>query len=91
MDPDAPFLIAALLTVSGAVLVGLRMFLSYRLRRFQAEGGGAPSRELEEAVGELRDQMYLLRGDVTDLQERLEFTERVLARGPDEARLPDGH
>jgi hypothetical protein len=90
MDPDAVAPLVGFLGFGVFCLVALRMFLSYRIRRLQAHGGGAPSRELEETVGELRDQMYVLRGDLTELQERVEFTERVLARGKDDARLPDG-
>lgn len=81
MDPDAVFAMLALLMASGVALIGLRMFLNYRIKRFQAQGGGEQPRELDEGLAELREQMYLLRGDVADLQERMEFTERVLTRG----------
>jgi hypothetical protein len=37
---------------------------------------------------ELRAEVEQLRHDVADLQERLDFTERVLAQRPDPARLP---
>jgi hypothetical protein len=36
---------------------------------------------------ELRAEVDQLRHDVADLQERLDFTERVLAQRPDPARL----
>ncbi len=88
MDPDAVFALIALLATSGVGLVGLRMLLSYRIKRLQAQGGGDAPRELGEGLAELREQMYLLRGDVADLQERMEFTERVLTRGQAEERPP---
>jgi hypothetical protein len=91
MDPDAVAPLIGFLGFGACCLLALRMFLNYRIRRLQAHGSGAPSRELEEAVGELKDQMYVLRGDLTELQERVEFAERVLARGRDDARLPGGH
>jgi hypothetical protein len=37
---------------------------------------------------ELRAELEQLRHDVADLQERLDFTERVLSQRPDPARLP---
>lgn len=37
---------------------------------------------------ELRAEVDQLRQDVVELQERLDFTERVLAQRPDPARLP---
>jgi hypothetical protein len=69
------------LAVGGFGLIGLRTFLDYRIKRLQAQGGGEAPRALEDGLAELKDQMYQLRGEVADLQERLEFTERVLTRG----------
>ena len=37
---------------------------------------------------ELRGEVEQLRQEVLELQERLDFTERVLAQRPDPARLP---
>jgi hypothetical protein len=81
VDPDAVFAMIALLMASGVGLISLRMFLNYRIKRFQAQGSGERPRALDEGLAELKEQMYLLRGDVADLQERMEFTERVLTRG----------
>jgi hypothetical protein len=91
MDPDAVAALTAFLGFCGSILVGVRMFLNYRIKRFQAQGGGAHVHELEEGLAEVRDQLYLLRTDLSDLQERVEFTERVLARGRDDVRLPESH
>jgi hypothetical protein len=38
---------------------------------------------------ELRAEVDLLRQDVAELQERLDFTERMLTQRPDPVRLPD--
>ena len=72
-------------------LTGLRMFLNYRVKRFSQTGSDVTSR-LEETVTGLRDELYLLRNDLTELQERVEFTERVLAktRQAEDRRLPEG-
>jgi hypothetical protein len=91
MDADMVAALIAFLGSGGFLLVGLRMFLNYRIKRFQAQAGAAPPRELEEGLAEVRDQLYLLRTDLSDLQERVEFTERVLARGRDDARIPESH
>jgi hypothetical protein len=73
-----------LLTIAMGVfgLTGLRMFLNYRVKRF-AQMGGDEARRLEESVTSLRDEFFLLRNDMTDLQERVEFAERLLARARD--------
>jgi short-subunit dehydrogenase involved in D-alanine esterification of teichoic acids len=81
VDPDAVFAMFALLMTGGAALIGLRMFLNYRIKRFQAQASGERPPALDEGLAELKEQMYLLRGDVADLQERMDFTERVLTRG----------
>ncbi len=47
--------------------------------------GDAPSGAVDQ---ELRAEVDQLRHDVAELQERLDFTERVLAQRPDPARLP---
>jgi hypothetical protein len=88
MDADAVFAMVALLLVSGVSLGALRMFLNYRVKRLQAQGGTAPSRELEEGLTDLKEQMYLLRGEMADIQERLDFTERVLTRARDGEQRP---
>jgi len=88
VNPEPVFALIALLAICGVGLVGLRMLLNYRIKRLQAQGGGDAPRELVEGLVELKEQMYQIRGDVADLQERMEFTERVLTRGQTEARPP---
>ena len=80
MDPDTIAPLIALVGLGVFTLAGMRMFLAYRIRRFEAQGRGHPH-ELEESITELRDQVHLLRNDVVELQERMDFTERVLTRG----------
>lgn len=90
MDPDFVSAMVFLVAFGSFSLVGLRMFLKYRLERLKgSEVGGEAVQRLEEAVGQLRDEVYLLRNDLGDMHERIEFTERLMARGsqpPD--RLP---
>jgi hypothetical protein len=73
----------------GFVLLGLKMILAHRARRFQ--GGGEEARALRDDVQAMRDEVQSLRGDITDLGERMDFTERVLAQSRQEdRRLPRG-
>ncbi len=46
------------------------------------KGGGSPHRLSEEAV----EEIYTLREEVAELAERVDFTERLLARGREESR-----
>jgi hypothetical protein len=90
--PEEVAILIFLMLMGGFTLSGLKMFLNYRVKRFSQTGGGDDARRLEEAVAGLRDEMYGLRNDLTDLQERVEFTERVLAKGRqgDPPALPRG-
>jgi hypothetical protein len=77
---EAISLLVALLGLGTFTLIGLRMFLGYRARRLEL-AGRAPSAQLEELVEELRHEVQALRGDVSDLHERVDFAERLLTKG----------
>jgi glutathione S-transferase len=80
----------ALLATGAFTLVGLRMFLSYRARRL---GGGADAdavRRLADEVAQLRDDLRANRDEMGELQERLDFAERLLARQREPNRLDPG-
>jgi len=80
-------LIGTLGMLSGG-LIGLKMFLNYRVRRLEASRGG-DSPQVEEAVQALRDEVYVLRNELGEVQERLDFTERLLTRGSEPSdRVP---
>jgi hypothetical protein len=70
----------ALLGIGTFTLLGLRMYLGYRTKRLELSAG-QPSAHLEEAIEELRHEVQGLRGDVGELQERVDFAERLLTRG----------
>jgi len=83
MPPEVVDAIAPLIALGGLgvfSLIGLRMLLAYRTRRAELGAGGHDTR-LEEMVDALRDEVQLLRGEVGELHERVDFTERLLARG----------
>jgi len=81
--------IAALIGGLGSgvlVLIGLKMFLSHRARRM-GSGGGEQLHQLADVVDELRRDVADTRVELTDVQERLDFAERLLTKARDEGRL----
>jgi len=78
----------ALLGFGTFSLIGLRMFLNYRVRRLGAGGGNEQIGQLAEAVDDLRRDLADTRADLADLHERMDFAVRLLTRARDEGRLP---
>ena len=76
--------IIAILTVGGLVWQknSIRMLEARRLQ------GGDP--ELQDRVAQLEQEMDGVRGQLSETQERLDFTERVLTQVRDAQRLPPG-
>jgi len=56
-------------------------------RRIQGHSGGADA-EFAAELNYLRDQLDGLRHELTETQERLDFAERMLAKGRTPERLP---
>lgn len=88
--PEEVAVLLMMITMGTIGLTGLRMFLNYRVKRF-TQSGDEETRRLEQTVASLRDEVYLLRNDLTDLGERVDFAERLLARSREgeQHRLPD--
>ena len=59
-----------------------------RIRGRGQVGGGERIVHLQESHEALLDEVDSLRQEVTDLQERVDFTERLLAKDRERARLP---
>ena len=53
-------------------------------------GGREKSNELQERVADLLEEVDRVRDELVDVQERLDFLERVLPRGTGANRLPSG-
>lgn len=89
--PEEVFALIALLSLGTFTLTGLRMYLGYRVKRLQSPGGQDVGR-LEQTVVGLRDEVYQLRSEVSDLGERVDFAERLLAqaREGEQRRFPAG-
>lgn len=78
IDAIAPLI--ALLGTGTFVLLGMRIYLGYKAKRLEL-GAGVPRSEVDAAVQDLKNEIHLLRGEVGELQERVDFAERLLARG----------
>ena len=85
IDAIAPLI--AVITVGTMILVGMKMRLSAKVKLQQ----GSRDEELDrltDAVEGLAEEMRMLRDEYGELHDRVDFAERLLARGrsPDEAR-----
>lgn len=89
MDPDAIAPLTALLSIGVMMLIGMKMWLSAKTARLTASGG-AEVKQLREAVDRLDEQVEVLREHLTDLGERMDFAERLLARAEGRGRLGPG-
>jgi hypothetical protein len=75
-----PLIPITAIIVAGLFAIGrgpLGQALAERLRGRSSVDAGA----LQAQLDEVRDQVELLRGELGDAQERLDFTERVLTKG----------
>jgi hypothetical protein len=89
MSPNEVEALAIVTTVFGGgtfILIAIRMFLNYRIRRLGA--GGEHVSQLTDAVEGLRRDLIETRADLADVHERLDFAERLLTQARDEGRLP---
>jgi len=68
-----------------AAQVSKAIFGGWRPRR--GGGGGAGSPENEAEVGELRQNLEAMQTRVAELEERVDFTERLLAKQREADRL----
>jgi len=89
LDAIAPLI--ALVGLGTFSLIGLRMLLSYKARRLELSAGHRDTNGMEDLIDDLRSEVQLLRGEVGELHERVDFAERLLARGStDEAASEHG-
>ena len=91
MSPNDLEALAIVTTIFGGgtfLLIALRMFLTYRVRRLG--GGGEQVAQLTEAVEELRRDLADTRADLAEVHERVDFAERLLTKAREEGRLHPG-
>lgn len=85
MDPGA---MAMLIPILGILIGGVAIFTRSHLGHALADriaGRTGASPWLEAEVRELRGEVEALRGELIETQERLDFTERMIAGGKKEA------
>jgi len=82
---DTLFTVIGILALSGFSLIAIKIVIGAWLRRkeLSAEGDNTALLDAIEALRtenrEMRDQ---LSGEISELHERMDFAERLLARGP---------
>ena len=79
MGPFNEDIVGIIFGVPG-VVVALVLILRYKLKTKELETRGSDA-ELAPEVDALRDDLDDTRAQLADMQERLEFTERLLAAG----------
>ena len=81
--PTVAELLILLAAVAGSgSMVGFLGWLLYRVRRLEARSRARNGQleQLIEAVDELRDQLMTVRDETGELQERVDFAERLMTR-----------
>jgi hypothetical protein len=82
MGPDT---LAPLIPIAAIIMFGLVQISKHW--RGQPQGRIA-SKQLEERLDAVEEQLATLQAELGDTQERLDFAERVLAQTQDAKRLP---
>jgi len=89
--PTTVVLIILSASIGSGALVAIAMWFYFRMKRLEATGG-ADLKDLDrlaEQVAALRDQLLATREEMGELHERVDFAERMLARGqPERLELP---
>lgn len=88
-------ILAVVLLFGGATLVLLSMSpigraIAHRIKGGSISKGDEVLQRLEETQNAVLDELDALRQEITDVQERLDFAERLLARHREPAQLGDG-
>ena len=80
--------LGVLIPIIGILIGGFVVFSKSEIGRAFAHrlrGGASAPSEVEEEVRALRSEVEALRADLSETQERLDFTERMLAAGKKES------
>jgi len=82
-------IIAMLIPISAIVMGTMLKLARIRLEETKARAGVLPDGALAE-LDAVRGEMDQLRHELAEVQERLDFAERLLAQRRDQERLPGG-
>ncbi len=70
----------AFIGLGGAILIGMKLRYNHLERLRQGGSSDQDVEKLTDAVNTLRDEVHMLRDGYLELNERMEFTERLLER-----------
>jgi len=88
MDPalaEAIGPVFALTAMGAMILIGIRMRFNHKYRMLNRESPEQVER-LTDAVQQLHDDVRVLRDELLELHERMDFAERMLTSGKDEGQ-----
>ena len=88
MDPVLEMIIPffGMMGIGGMVLIGMKLRYQHLQRLKQAGSSPEEVERLTEAVDSLRDEIRIMREEVLSINDRVEFTERLLERPRAEAK-----
>lgn len=80
MPPEVLVLIFGILfSIAGSILIGYRMYYRH-MERLNSGGSDDDIGELRETVADLQEEVHALQKNAAGFDERLEFTEHLLAK-----------
>ena len=87
MDPSIlePIIaVVGMLSIGSLVLVGMKIRYTYKAQMLEQPKKSEELERLADAMDAIYEQSRALREDIGELQERLDFHERLLTKGKDE-------
>lgn len=87
MDPsilEPVMAVVAMLSIGSLVLIGMKMRYTHKAQMLEQPKKSEDLERLAEAMDAIYEQSRGLREDIGELQERLDFHERLLTKGKDE-------
>lgn len=85
--PEEVFVLFAITLVGGFSVILLWPFMRALSERIRPRGAAAGSEQLQAQQDALAEELAQTRHDVAELQERLDFAERMLAKQKDPAQI----
>jgi hypothetical protein len=89
MNPVAGMMILLAAVAGTGTMMWIIASLHARIKQLE-QGGGADTEALSAQVEVLRQELLATRDEVAELYERVEFAERMLARGKSDRALGGG-
>ena len=87
MSPDVfePLMaVVGMLSIGGLVLIGMKMRYQYKAKMLEQPKDSEAVDRLVEAMDSMYDQTRSLREEISELQERIDFHERMLTKPKEE-------